>query len=414
MKYTKEYNLTKYACYLGNVDMAIVSVLSPLLFVTFREMYGISYTFLGLLVVANFLTQLSIDLIFSFFTKHFNIHKTVRTMPIITFLGLLIYAVMPWIFPKYVYLWLIIGTIVFSASAGLGEVLLSPVFAAIPSDNPDREMSKMHSAYAWGCVSVVVISTLFLKLVGTQNWQFLAIVLSVIPLSDAIIFAKAKLPEIGIEQESEKGKVHLKNTGIILCFICIFLGGATELTMSEWISNFIESGIGLPKVLGDILGVAMFAAMLGIGRTVYAKIGKNISSVMLFGMVGATACYVIAGLSLNPIIGIIACAVTGLCASMLWPGTLIYAEENYPKLGVAVYALMATGGDLGSSVAPQLVGILADKIAVMNFAENLAQKFCITTEQVGIRAGMLAAAVFPLLGIVVLLVMKWFFRKNRI
>ena len=99
---------------------------------------------------------------------------------------------------------------------------------------------------------------------------------------------------------------------------------------------------------------------------------------------------------------------------MLWPGTLIYAEENYPKLGVAIYALMATGGDLGSSVAPQLVGVLSDKIAVMNFAENLAQKLCITTEQVGIRAGMLAASAFPLLGIVVLLVMKRFFSKGKI
>lgn len=414
MKSTKEYNLAKYACYLGSGGMAIVSVLSPLLFVTFRELYGISYTLLGLLVVANFLTQLSVDLIFSFFTKYFNIHKTVRTMPIITFSGLLIYTLMPLIFPEYVYLWLIIGTIVFSASAGLGEVLLSPVIAAIPSDNPDREMSKMHSAYAWGCVAVVVISTLFLKLAGTHNWQFLALLLSLLPFANAIIFAKAKLPEISINQDAEKGGVSFKNKGIIMCFVCIFLGGATEVTMSEWVSNFIESGIGLPKVVGDILGVAMFAAMLGIGRTIYAKIGKNISSVMLFGMAGSTVCYIVASLSLNPVTGLIACAVTGLCVSMLWPGTLIYAEENFPKLGVAVYALMAAGGDLGASVAPQLVGVLSDKIAVMNFAEILAQKLCITAEQVGIRAGMLAAAVFPLLGVVVILIMKRFFKKTKI
>ncbi len=101
-------------------------------------------------------------------------------------------------------------------------------------------------------------------------------------------------------------------------------------------------------------------------------------------------------------------------ACYLGSGRTVYAEENYPKLGVAVYVLMATGGDLGASVAPQIVGVLADKIAVMNFAENLAQKLCITKEQVGIRAGMLAAAVFPLLGVVVLLVMKRFFRKNKI
>ena len=169
MKDVKEFGMTKTACYLGSGGMAIVSVLSPLLFATFREMYHISYTLLGLLIVANFMAQLSVDLLFTFFSRRFNIHKTIRTMPVITFLGLLIYAILPWFFPRYVYLWLILGTVVFSVSAGLGEVLISPVIAAIPSDNPDREMSKLHSAYAWGCVVVVVLSTLFLELVGTHR-----------------------------------------------------------------------------------------------------------------------------------------------------------------------------------------------------------------------------------------------------
>ena len=412
MKYSKDFKLAKCACYLGSGAMAVVSVLSPLLFVTFREMYNISYTLLGLLVVANFLAQLSIDLIFSFFTKHFNIHKTVRAMPIITFFGLLIYAVMPWIFPQNVYLWLIIGTVIFSISAGLGEVLISPTVAAIPSDNPEREMSMLHSAYAWGCVAVVVFSTLFLRLVGTHNWQFLVLILSLLPLINSFLFAKAKLPEMNIGQKNGAKGGGSRNKGIILCVLCIFLGGAAEVTMSEWVSNFIESGIGFPKLLGDILGVAMFSIMLGIGRTAYARIGKNISLVMLLGMAGAAVCYLVASLSLNPVISLIACAFAGLCVSMLWPGTLIYAEENFHNLGVAVYALMAAGGDLGASVAPQLVGIISDEISVSGVAETLAHQLNITAEQVGLRAGMLIAGVFPILGVVVILIMKKYFKKN--
>jgi len=413
MNNANEYRLAKIACYLGSGGMSVVSVLSPLLFVTFREMYGISYTLLGLLVVANFITQLSVDLIFSFGAKYFNIHKTVRMMPVITFVGLMIYAVMPWIFPQLVYLWLIIGTIIFSASAGLGEVLLSPVIAAIPAENPESEMSKLHSAYAWGCVAVVVVSTLFLEFIGTENWQFLAILVSLLPLTCAIMFSKAKLPEMNIDHGDGKGGVSFKNKGIILIVICIFLGGASEVTMSEWASGFIENGIGLPKLLGDILGMAMFAVMLGIGRTGYAKIGKNISLVMLLGMAGASVCYILAGVSLNPVVGLIACAVTGLCVSMLWPGTLIYAEENFPNLGVAVYALMAAGGDLGASIAPQLVGIVSDGIAVTGLAAQLAQNIGITAEQIGIRAGMLIAAIFPILGVIVILVMRRHFAKAK-
>ena len=162
------------------------------------------------------------------------------------------------------------------------------------------------------------------------------------------------------------------------------------------------------------MGVAMFSAMLGTGRTLYAKIGKNISSVMLFGMAGAAICYIVAGMSFNPLIGLIACSVTGLCVSMLWPGTLIFAQENLPKLGVALYALMAAGGDLGASVAPQLVGVLSDKIATMNFAQKLSQQLSITPEQVSVRAGMVAAAFFPMLGVVVVLITKRIFNKNNI
>ncbi len=394
--------------------MAVVSVLSPLLFVTFRQMYGISYTLLGLLIVANFLTQLAVDLIFSFFSKYFNIHKTIRTMPVIMVAGLLIYGIMPWILPEFVYMWLIIGTIIFSASSGLAEVLISPTIAAIPSDYPEREMSKLHSAFAWGCVVVVIIATLFLKVCGTHNWQYLALLLSIIPLADTIMFAKAKLPEMNIAQDNKNGGISFKNKGIIMCVTCIFLGGATELTMSEWISSFTESGLGLPKVTGDILGVAMFSLLLGTGRTVYSKIGKNISTVMLIGMLGSAVCYIVASISMNPFIGLAACIITGLCVSMLWPGTLIYTEENFSNPGVAVYALMAAGGDLGASVAPQLVGILSDKIAMLNFANTVAAKFSITTEQVGIRAGMLMASAFPLLGVIVIFAMKKYFRKNDV
>ena len=107
----EQHRLTKKACYLMSITMAIVSNLSPLLFLTFRDMYDLSYTLLGLLVVINFITQLSVDLVFTFFTKYFNIHKTVKTTPFITFIGLIIYAVLPGFFPETAFLWIAMGTV---------------------------------------------------------------------------------------------------------------------------------------------------------------------------------------------------------------------------------------------------------------------------------------------------------------
>ena len=326
MAKAKEYTLTRYACYVTNVSMAAVANLSPLLFVTFREMYGISYTLLGLLVVINFSTQLTIDLIFTLFSKHFNIHKTIRTMPAITVTGLIIYGVLPRFFPDSAYLWISLGTVVFSIAAGLNEVLVSPIIAAIPADNPEREMSKLHSTYAWGVVGVVIISTLFLKVVGRLNWMYLALLWALIPLSGFVMFLYSKLPDM-TPDKTESKKVSIANLGIMLCCGCIFLGGAAECTMTQWVSGFAEKAVGIPKLWGDIFGMALFASLLGAGRTLYSKYGKNIANVMLFGMAGAVVCYVVAGLCLNPIVCLVACVITGLCVYALAGNTYLYRRK---------------------------------------------------------------------------------------
>ena len=63
---------TKLACYATSATMAAAAYISPMLFITFRNLYGISYTKLGLLVTVFFFTQLAVDLLFSFFSSlHF-------------------------------------------------------------------------------------------------------------------------------------------------------------------------------------------------------------------------------------------------------------------------------------------------------------------------------------------------------
>lgn len=406
----EQYRLTKKACYLTSMTMAISANLSPLLFLTFRDMYDLSYTLLGFLVVINFFTQLFIDLIFTFFTQYFNIHKAVKTTPFIVFVGLILYAVLPRFFPDMAFLWIVTGTVIFSVASGLSEVLISPVIAAIPSENPEREMSKLHSMYAWGVVGVVIVSTLFLSMFGSMNWMYLALLWSVVPLIAFLMFLKSKLPQMD-HFGSKQNETKMFNKGIILCTVCIFFGGAAECTMSQWASGFIENAIGVSKVYGDIIGVALFAALLGTGRTLYSKYGKRMINILLYGMLGASVCYFMASLSLSPVVGIIACALTGIFTSMLWPGTLIYVEEKFENVGVAIYALMAAGGDMGASVAPQIVGVVSDKFSLTNVALKISEMFHISTEQVGMRAGLFVAGLFPVAGVLCIICMKKHFKK---
>ena len=396
----------KLACYSTNLTMSVVGNLSPILFLTFRSLYGISYSLLGLLILINFVTQLIIDLIFSFFSHKFNIPKTVKTIPLFAVLGFLIFAVWSFIFPENVYAGLVIGTVIFSAASGLGEVLISPVIAALPSKDPDREMSNLHSVYAWGVVFVVIISTFFLFTFGGENWQWLVLIFLIIPITSAVLFAGSEIPPMQTPERASGAVKLLKNSGVWLCVLAIFLGGAAECTMAQWSSGYIEKALGIPKLFGDLFGVALFAVMLGTGRTLYSKFGKNIIKILILGSIGATLCYLTAAISGNAIIGLIACAFTGLCTSMLWPGNLVVASDRFPNGGVFIYALMAAGGDLGASVAPQLVGVITDVAIANPTANQLALALNLSPEQLGMKMGMLCAMLFPLFAIFVLISIK--------
>lgn len=408
------FKRTKLACYTAYFTMSSIFSLPPLLFVTLRQMYGISYTLLGTLVLTNFCTQLLIDLIFTVFSKHFNIKWVVRIMPVITALGLGIYAVVPTLLPDYAYVGLLIGTVIFSVSAGLSEVLLSPVIAAIPSDDPQKDMSLLHSLYAFGVFFVVVVSTLFLKLLGTHNWMYLTLILGALPLIAAVMFMVSPMPDMSASSESGGTEgTKRRALGLAMCVGCIFFGSCAENAMSNWVSSYMENALHIDKAIGDILGMAMFAILLGVGRISYAKFGKNILRVLLVGMIGAAVCYITAGVASNVIVAFIACILTGLFTSMLWPGTLIMMEEKLPGVGVAAFALMAAGGDLGASIAPQLLGIVIDNVAASSFAQTLSAKLALSPEQIGLKSGMLVTALFPILGTVLVLFIIRYFKKNN-
>ena len=408
------YKWTKYACYYSCLSSSAVFVLPPMLFAGFNKMYNVSYTLLGTLVLVNFFTQLIVDLIFTFFSKHFNIKITIKLMPLLASIGLIIYALVPFLFKGFEYLGLLVGTIIFSAAGGLGEVLLSPTVAAIPSDTPEKDMSTLHSLYGYGVSTVVIISSIFIKLFGVEKWMYLVLVFSILPLISFLFFWLVPLPNMDLSSQKVQtiNKHKNKNKILVLCTVCIFLGGAAEITMTNWISVFAQNALKIPKLIGDTAGMLSFAILLALSRTFYAKYGKNILNALNYGMIGAAVCYIIVAFSTNSVVSLIACAMIGISTSMLWPGTLILMEEKLPGIGVAAYALMASGGDLGASIAPQLVGIVVDAVSQNPVLHYPLINLSMTPEQIGMKAGMFCASVFPILGVVLTFYMKKFFSKN--
>ncbi len=409
---SNEYRRTKRACHFSYLGMSSVFCLPPMLFLTFHEMYGISYTLLGTLVLTNFCTQLLVDLIFSAFARCFSVKLMVRVMPLLTSLGLIVYALSPILFSGKVYLGLLLGTVIFSVASGLSEVLLSPLIAALPGSTA-KDMSILHSLYAVGVVTTVGASALFLHFFGNESWQILTLCWAAVPIVISILFFLSPIPQMQTEHVAASQRSGVGRFSLALCVICIFLGSAAESTMTNWISSYMENALGISKTLGDILGMAVFAVLLGLGRILHARYGWNILNVLLAGMAGAAVCYLVAGLSTNVAVSFFACILTGLCTSMLWPGSLIFMEERISGVGVAAYALMAAGGDFGASVAPQLLGVIVDRVQVSEWAIARAAREAASVEEIAMKTGMLTAAIFPLLGVAVLLFMKRHFRKRR-
>ena len=114
---------------------------------------------------------------------------------------------------------------------------------------------------------------------------------------------------------------------------------------------------------------------------------------LLIGGSGAAAVlYVVCALAQSPLLGVLACGLTGLCVSLLWPGAIILASRRIPSAGAAMFALLSAGGDVGASLGAFCVGRAAD------WAQASGTVFAGAAGESGaLRAGLLLAAVFPLL-----------------
>ena len=386
----------KYACYFNNLSIAVVGTLSPILFLTFHDLYGISYTKLGFLVLINFSTQLCVDLLMSLISGKINTVSLIRCMPILTIAGFVLFGLSSAIPIGTTYLWLVCGTVLFSLSAGLNEVFTSPIIASIPAKNPEKEMSKLHSVYAWGTVGVVTVSTLFLLWLGNENWRWLPFLYIFVPFFAFMLFFGVEIPLSNEQKTTDASSSRKDKKLLFLCVLAIFFGGASECTMAQWSSGYLERVLSVSKTIGDILGVAMFGVMLALGRTIYSKYGGRISKILFFSAISAALCYIVVALCPTPAITVAFCALCGLATSMLWPGTLILMANVYPGASVVAYALMAAGGDLGAALGPQMVGFLTDLSVSSEVISELASSFGISAETFGMKGSMLISALFPI------------------
>lgn len=398
MAENRKYQRTLTACYLGFVTQSISANFAPLLFLTFQSTYGISLDRIALIPVVFYLTQLLVDLGASRFADKIGYRICVVASQVVSAAGLVLLAVLPEILPAP-FPGILIAVVFYAIGSGLVEVLVSPIVEACPFENKDGMMSLLHSFYCWGAVGVILGSTLFFAVFGTENWRILTLIWALVPLVNIFQFLTCPIERLVEEGGNLPLQRLLRLPLLWLMILLMICSGASEATMAQWASAFTESALGVSKTIGDLAGPCLFAVFMGIARMLYGKMsGKlNLVRTMLFSGILCVACYLLASLSPLPLLGLTGCALCGFSVGIMWPGTISLSSQKCPQGGTAMFAFLALAGDFGGTVSPAIVG---------GFSELAGGN---------LKIGLLTATVFPLLlvaGILILIRIMKFSGRN--
>lgn len=353
----QNYKHTINACYIGYITQAVVNNFAPLLFLTFQRSYGISLGKISFLVTVNFGVQLLVDFLAAHFVDRIGYRISIVAAHILAAAGLIGLALFPQMMEDS-YSGLMAAIILYAVGGGLLEVLVSPIVEACPTERKAAAMSLLHSFYCWGHMGVVILSTAFFYLFGTDQWRVLAVIWAAVPLANALYFFLVPIRTLA---EEEEGLSIRRLSGKMVFWILMVLmicAGASEQAVSQWASAFAESGLHVSKSVGDLAGPCAFAFFMGVSRVVSAKYSDRISleRIMLGSGGLCVVSYLLIALSPWPVLSLAGCALCGFAVGALWPSTFSLAMKKIPGGGTAMFALFALAGDIGCAGGPLVVG----------------------------------------------------------
>ena len=359
MKLTYQHTIT--SCFVGYIVQAINANFVPLLFLTFQNSFGIPLDQITVLIVTNFVVQLTVDATAPLYVDKLGYRPCIVAAHIFSAAGILMLTFLPEVMPPFAGLLISVAT--YAIGGGLIEVLVSPITESCPTDNKEKAMSLLHSFYCWGSVGVVLLSTIFFTVFGIENWKIMGVIWALIPIVNAFLFAK--VPMVPLIAEGERGMKMgelFRNKVFWILLLMMVCAGASELAIGQWASAFAEKGLGISKTAGDLAGPMAFAVLMGVVRVFYGKFGHKINLDKFIGLsaVVCVAAYLMIALVPNPIINLIGCGLCGLGVSIMWPGTLSKASVLLKNGGTTMFALLAVAGDLGCTTGPMVVGLVSD------------------------------------------------------
>jgi fucose permease len=259
------------------------------------------------------------------------------------------------------YSMVLIAVFVMGLGAGILDMVLSPIVAALQPDSRATALNWLHSFYGIGTVVTVLVGTFAFRL--GIGWRTISLTLITVPLLVALGFMKVDLPPLISDKAGERTALRdlCRNSSFVAVNAAIFLGGALELGLAQWLPAYAEMSLGFSKWTGSISLLA-FSAAMALGRIFAGLIGRRVDSIKL--MLGccwtSVMLFLLAASLPGRAVALASSVAVGLAGSCLWPTTLGVAADRFPQGGASLFGLLAACGNLGGILMPWLVGVTSD------------------------------------------------------
>ncbi len=255
---------------------------------------------------------------------------------------------------------LLLGAVfVLGLGSGILDMVLSPIVSALNPHKRAVALNWLHSFYCVGAAVTVLAGSL--ALAAGFGWRGSCLVLIPLPLGLLVAFAPLRFPDLPHESVRTSVRSLFAQRWFQFAAIGIFLGGATELGMAQWLPAYAETSLGFPPWIssGSLL---LFSVAMALGRMVIGFTGARINPFHLMAWsCGTTVVLFIFGSFLPvPSLALTACILAGFTGSCLWPTMLAVTADRYPTGGASMFGALAALGNAGGIFMPWLVGLIAD------------------------------------------------------
>lgn len=258
------------------------------------------------------------------------------------------------------YAWLAAALFVLGLGAGILDMVLSPIVAALNPTRRSAAMNWLHSFYCVGAAATILVGTVLLR--AGHGWRVACLSLMALPLVLFWLLARERFPAMSTEGQRTPLRQLMRSRWFVGALIAIFLGGATELGMAQWLPAYAERELGYPVWVGGAAFLA-FAVAMALGRMVVGQLdGRRDSYLVMAWSCAATVVLFLAGSFWpNPAVALAACIAAGFTGSALWPTMLAVCADRHPEGGATMFGALAALGNAGGIFMPWLVGWVADQ-----------------------------------------------------